>query len=56
MAASRGEVEEIGRGILSVVAGTVYSGHCTGEKAFKVLEGVMGDTLQHFPTGSGVEV
>jgi 7,8-dihydropterin-6-yl-methyl-4-(beta-D-ribofuranosyl)aminobenzene 5'-phosphate synthase len=56
MAASRGEVEEIGRRILSVVAGTVYSGHCTGDKAFRVLKGVMGDTLQHFPTGSSVEV
>ena len=56
MAASRGEVEEIGRRILSAVAGTVYSGHCTGEKAFKVLEGVMGDTLQPFPTGASVEI
>jgi 7,8-dihydropterin-6-yl-methyl-4-(beta-D-ribofuranosyl)aminobenzene 5'-phosphate synthase len=56
MAASRGEVEEIGRRILSMVAGRVYSGHCTGKKAFRVLKGVMGDTLQHFPTGSSVDI
>ena len=56
MAGSRSEVEEIGRQILGRVAGTVYSGHCTGEKAFNVLEGVMGETLQPFPTGASVDV
>ena len=38
------------------VDGPVYSGHCTGEKAYGVLEGVMGESLNRFQTGSIVEV
>lgn len=56
MAASRAEVESIGRRMLEMTAGAVYSGHCTGRRAFEVLAGVMGDSLRAFPTGSTVEV
>ena len=56
MAASRAEVRDIGWRVLEKVDGTVYSGHCTGEKAFGVLEEVMKDKLKAFPTGSTVEV
>jgi 7,8-dihydropterin-6-yl-methyl-4-(beta-D-ribofuranosyl)aminobenzene 5'-phosphate synthase len=56
MAARRSEVRVIGLRILENVRGTVYTGHCTGRKAFSVLKDVMGDTLQLFPTGSCVEV
>lgn len=56
MAGSRSEVEEIGRQILAQVKGTVYTGHCTGEKAYGILSGVMGETLQKMPTGATIEV
>lgn len=56
MAASRAEVEDIARRILALSPGTVYSGHCTGVRGFKVLEGVMGDTLKPFRTGASIEV
>lgn len=56
MAASRAEVRDIGWQVLEKVDGAVYSGHCTGEKAFDVLAGVMGDRLNAFPTGSIVVV
>jgi 7,8-dihydropterin-6-yl-methyl-4-(beta-D-ribofuranosyl)aminobenzene 5'-phosphate synthase len=56
MAASRAEVRDIGWQVLDKVEGTVYSGHCTGQKAFDVLAGVMGDSLKAFPTGSKIEV
>jgi 7,8-dihydropterin-6-yl-methyl-4-(beta-D-ribofuranosyl)aminobenzene 5'-phosphate synthase len=56
MAASRSEVREIGRQIMEKVRGPVYSGHCTGEKAYGVLEEVMGETLHRFQTGSSIEV
>ena len=56
MAASRSEVREIGRQVMEKVEGPVYSGHCTGEKAYGVLEGVMGERLNRFQTGSSVEV
>jgi len=56
MAAPRREVRDIGFRILENVHGTVYTGHCTGQKAFSVLGDVMGDALQPFPTGACVEV
>ena len=56
MAASRREVESLGRDILERVSGPVFTGHCTGRKAFPILEGVMGDRLQSFPTGARTEV
>lgn len=56
MAASRSEVRDIGFQILEKVRGTVYTGHCTGKKAFGILNDVMGDALQLFPTGASVEI
>ena len=56
MAGSRAEVEHIGRRILELGPSKVYTSHCTGEKAFQVLQGVMGETLEAFHTGSIIEV
>lgn len=56
MAGTRSQVEAIGREMLARSITTVYSGHCTGEKAFAVLKGVMGETLQPFQTGCTAEV
>lgn len=56
MAASRREVEALGRQILERVEGPVFTGHCTGRRAFTILEGVMGDRLQPFPTGATAEL
>jgi 7,8-dihydropterin-6-yl-methyl-4-(beta-D-ribofuranosyl)aminobenzene 5'-phosphate synthase len=56
MAASRSEVRAIGREILERIDGHVYTGHCTGEKAYRVLDGVMGERLKPFRTGTSVEL
>jgi 7,8-dihydropterin-6-yl-methyl-4-(beta-D-ribofuranosyl)aminobenzene 5'-phosphate synthase len=56
MAASPSEVRNIGFQVMEKVEGTVYSGHCTGKKAFDVLAGVMGERLRAFNTGSSVEI
>ena len=56
MAASPAEVEAIGRSMLGFSPGKVYSAHCTGARAYRVLEGVMGDTLEPFHTGTVLEV
>ena len=56
MAASPSEVRQIGWQAMERVKGTVYSGHCTGEKAFGILADVMGEKLKAFPTGASVEV
>ena len=56
MAAPREEVESIGRTMLELVAGPVFTGHCTGRRAFGVLAGVMGGALRPFATGFTVDV
>jgi 7,8-dihydropterin-6-yl-methyl-4-(beta-D-ribofuranosyl)aminobenzene 5'-phosphate synthase len=56
MAAPREEVEAIGRKILDLTGGPVFTGHCTGRKAYGVLAEVMGSSLRPFHTGTSVEV
>jgi len=54
MAGRKREVEEIGREMLRYEIGKVYTGHCTGMKAYRVLAGVMGGRLEYLATGSQV--
>jgi len=56
MAGSRKEVEEIGMQMLRYRLGRVYTGHCTGSHAFRVLKGVMGGKLERFAAGTTVDV
>jgi 7,8-dihydropterin-6-yl-methyl-4-(beta-D-ribofuranosyl)aminobenzene 5'-phosphate synthase len=56
MAGSKRGVRAIGKALLSYPVDTVYTGHCTGEKAYTVLKGMMGKQLKHLPTGSVVTV
>jgi 7,8-dihydropterin-6-yl-methyl-4-(beta-D-ribofuranosyl)aminobenzene 5'-phosphate synthase len=56
MAATRAEVTELGREILERVTGPVFTGHCTGAKAFPILQDAMGPRLNLFPTGATAEV
>ena len=55
MAASRREVEALGSEVLERVSGPILTGHCTGKKAFPILQDVMGDRLRSFPTGAVAE-
>jgi 7,8-dihydropterin-6-yl-methyl-4-(beta-D-ribofuranosyl)aminobenzene 5'-phosphate synthase len=55
VAGNRKEVEEIGRTILAYLIERVYSGHCTGEKAYSVLSNVMGEKLKQLHTGTIIE-
>jgi len=52
MAGSKKEVEDIGKKTLAYNPASVYSGHCTGEKAYQVLKGVMGEKLNKLHTGA----
>jgi 7,8-dihydropterin-6-yl-methyl-4-(beta-D-ribofuranosyl)aminobenzene 5'-phosphate synthase len=56
MAGSRREVEAIGREMLRFGPGVVYTGHCTGQKGYRILKTVMGDSLEALTTGSSVEL
>lgn len=55
MAGSKADVEELGRALLKYPIDKVYTGHCTGLKAFRILKEVMGAKLEYFATGSKVE-
>jgi 7,8-dihydropterin-6-yl-methyl-4-(beta-D-ribofuranosyl)aminobenzene 5'-phosphate synthase len=56
MAGSKREVEGIGKEMLKYPIDKLYTGHCTGMKAYRVLKGVLGEKLEHFPTGGSIEV
>ena len=56
MAGSREEVAEIGRRLAYRKIERIYTFHCTGPKAYRVLHDVLGDRLAPFPTGSTLEL
>ena len=56
MAGSKGEVASLGRSILEFPVEMVYTGHCTGLKAYQVLKEVMGDRLAYLLTGCVIEI
>jgi len=56
MAGSKAEVEELGKAILKYPIDKVYTGHCTGIKAYRILKEVMGAKLEYFATGDKTEV
>lgn len=56
MAGSKTEVEAIGREILKHPVDKLYTGHCTGMKAYPILKGVLGEKLARFSTGDRIEV
>lgn len=56
MAESKADVEELGCALLKYPINVVYTGHCTGTKAFRILKGVMGAKLDYFATGCTAEL
>lgn len=56
MAESRSSVENIGRKLMDYPIKKVYTGHCTGRKAYPILKDVMGDKVDYFATGDNVDV
>jgi 7,8-dihydropterin-6-yl-methyl-4-(beta-D-ribofuranosyl)aminobenzene 5'-phosphate synthase len=56
MAASKHEVEDLARSVLSYPVEMTYTGHCTGKKAFPILKTVMGERLSDMQTGSCFQI
>ncbi len=56
MAGNKADVEILGKAILNYPIEKVYTGHCTGLKAYKILKKVMGQKLEYFSTGCRVEM
>ena len=54
MAASKSEVRAMGKELLKFPVERVFTGHCTGKKAYRMLKEVMGQTLEYFPTGRDI--
>jgi len=56
MSESERAVTDIGRAVLDLGVETTWTGHCTGQKAFEVLRGVMGDRVQEIHTGRRIDL
>jgi 7,8-dihydropterin-6-yl-methyl-4-(beta-D-ribofuranosyl)aminobenzene 5'-phosphate synthase len=56
MAGSKDDIEELGKVIQKYPIEKVYTGHCTGLKAYRILKEVMGAKLEYFATGEKTEV
>jgi 7,8-dihydropterin-6-yl-methyl-4-(beta-D-ribofuranosyl)aminobenzene 5'-phosphate synthase len=56
MAGSKGDIEELGKAILKYPIEKVYTGHCTGIKAYRILKEVMGAKLEYFAAGDKAAV
>ncbi|KXO10881.1 Metal dependent hydrolase [Moritella sp. JT01] len=48
------DIEAIAETMLTYPIDKLYTGHCTGMKAYEILKGVLGDALEYFPTGRSV--
>ncbi|PSW16123.1 MBL fold hydrolase [Photobacterium rosenbergii] len=53
---SEEDIEAIGKSLLTYPIDKLYTGHCTGMKAFGLLKRVLGEKLEHFPTGRSVVI
>ncbi|MGF1731663.1 MBL fold metallo-hydrolase [Photobacterium kasasachensis] len=53
---SKEEIKAIGQALESYPIDKLYTGHCTGMKAFGILKDVLGDRLEHLPTGRSVTI
>lgn len=56
MADSRAHVQEIAQKLMEYPIDKIYTGHCTGEKAYSVLKEIMKDKLEYFATSNVVEI
>jgi 7,8-dihydropterin-6-yl-methyl-4-(beta-D-ribofuranosyl)aminobenzene 5'-phosphate synthase len=56
MAESKHDVETLARSLLEYPVESVYTGHCTGGKAFRILKAVMGNGISDIRTGSCFEI
>lgn len=53
---TRKDIEAIGQKLLTYPIDKLYTGHCTGMKAYGILKGVLGERLEYFPTGRSVNI
>jgi 7,8-dihydropterin-6-yl-methyl-4-(beta-D-ribofuranosyl)aminobenzene 5'-phosphate synthase len=56
MAGSKSEVQNIAKKVLNYPVQLLYTGHCTGQKAYAVLKSVLGEKLQYLHTGTIIQI
>jgi 7,8-dihydropterin-6-yl-methyl-4-(beta-D-ribofuranosyl)aminobenzene 5'-phosphate synthase len=56
MAGNKSEVQNIAKKVLNYPVQSIYTGHCTGQKAYAVLKSVLGEKLQHLHTGTILQI
>ncbi|MGR5062967.1 MBL fold metallo-hydrolase [Photobacterium sp. DNB22_13_2] len=53
---SKKDIRLLGKQLLAYPIDKFFTGHCTGKKAFALLKEVLGEKLEHLPTGRSVSV
>ena len=54
LAGRKVDIEDLGKAILEYPIEKIYTGHCTGKQAFRILKNVLGTKLQYFATGDKI--
>lgn len=50
------ELEILAYRLLKYPIGSIYTGHCTGTRAYHFLKGIMGDRIEYLATGSRIKL
>ncbi len=56
LSASRDEINAIAEEIIGENIEKVYTGHCTGKKAYKELKSILGDRINYIKTGTDIYI
>lgn len=56
LTASKEEIDVLVKKIIDANIEKVYTGHCTGEKAYKKLRYILGDKIQYIKTGTELHI
>lgn len=53
---TKDDIKALGKVLSEYPVEKFYTGHCTGMKAYHLLKEVLGDRLEHLPTGRRVDI
>ena len=56
LSASQNEIDILTKKIIDENIEKIYTGHCTGEKAYKKLKDILGDKIEYLSTGTKIHI
>lgn len=56
MGVEKQEVLELAQDLKNLGVQQIYTGHCTGEPAFEILQDALGERIHYFCTGTVIEM